>query len=541
MRPWQPDKGRRVCTACSCWCSGAVSRCCSAPTKAGPQANFLSRYAHVFEVLNAGSVGSGKTDAGIMAPVVYPAYRRDPKFKAMILRYQEKDLLRDITPRIESPGMYAAYGGGGPLNQTALSYRLKSGGRVFFGHAKNLLSLQGNEYQYTWWDELTHWATPEAYLYVVFTRMRSSTGLPIRARAGTNARGPGRKWVRARWGPWLMRRYLDPPQDAPSEVHRGAEQLRALGYKPREGLPPCDSGHVLHYIIDEHYRDVWVPPGTPGSLTRTCLRTRTEDNPALTEGDPTYAMRTRGAGALLHAQLGADDWDVEDATEDFFKREWFVGADNPLLCAAPPLVRVFSRWDFAWTKRRKSDYSTRAKLGLASDGHLILLHMLRMKGNPDEVTKVVRATAEVDGRDVVHIIPLNFADSLYVHNDMVRVLAGYQVVPQKEVGAKEVRIATLQPQAQARRIHLVGGEWVEPFLDEAAAYKGDGTGHDDQLDALAGAFLHIVDGKPPPPTAERVAQDVAAAQDFGAAVSRTLDSAAEDWCSPGWDGLEPAW
>lgn len=541
MRPWQPDKGRRVCLSCGCWASKSPSRCCQASTRPGPQASFLGQYGAVWELLNAGSVGSGKTDAGIMAPVVYPEYRRDPKFKGLILRYNEKDLLKDITPRIEAPTHYLAYAGGGPLNQTTLVYRMKSGARVVFGHAKNLLSLQGQEYQYTWWDELTHWATPEAYLYVNFTRVRSSSGLPCRIRAGTNATGPGKAWVKARWGPWLDARYLDPPQDAPSEVHRGAEQLRGLGYRPRPGRPPCDSGHILHYTVDDQGQEEYVVPGTPGALTRTCLRTRTEDNPALSEADPGYLMRVRAAGAILYRQLAGDDWDAEHAGEGFFRREWFVGPDNPLLAAAPPLVGIVSRWDFAWTKRRKSDYSTRVKLGWTADGDFILLHLLRTKGTPDEIKALVRSTAQVDGRDVVQVVPLNFADSLYVFNDLTRELAGYQVVGQKEVGAKEVRIATLQPQAQARRIHLLGGEWVQPFLDEAAAYKGDGTGHDDQLDALAGAFLHIVEGKRPP-TRERLQADVQAARGLAVALGEAMDSTGEDWgCTPGWTGLEPSW
>lgn len=492
---WRPDKGRRVCTGCGKWAGAAPSPCCGAQTRPGPQATFLSTYAGVWEVLNAGSVGSGKTDAGIMAPVVYPEYRRDPRFRALILRFNEKDLTKDITPRIEAPGAYLAYAGGGPLNQTTLIYRMKSGARVIFGHAKNLLSLQGQEYQYVWWDELTHWPTPEAYLYVGFTRVRSASGLPVRIRAGTNATGPGKRWVKERWGPWLDARYLTPPKDAGAAVHRGAEQLRALGYEPRAGLPPCPSGHVLHYTVSESGEEAWAAPGTPGALTRTCLRSRTEDNPALAEGDPMYATRIRAAGALLYRQLAGDDWDVEEAGEGFFRREWFVGPDNPLLATLPPLAMTVSRWDFAWTKKRKSDFSTRVKLGLGIDGHLYLQHILRTKGNPDEVKALVRATAETDGRAVPVIIPLNYADSLYVLNDLVRELAGYQVAGQREVGAKEVRIATLQPQAQARRIHLLGGAWVDTFLDEAAAYKGDGTGHDDQLDALAGAFLHLVDGK----------------------------------------------
>jgi len=469
--PWQPDYG--------------------AP--AGPQRRYLVELGSVFELLNAGSVGAGKTDAALMGPVVYPEYRAHPRFKAIVLRYSSSnkvktsDAFEEFFQRIVEPGRWPRYVGG-RLNRTDGVYRFRSGGEVIFTSTRDLRSLQGPEFQYVFPDEITHWPDPADYLYVAFTRARSADGLPIRIRPTTNPGGPGHAWVRERWGPWLASDYLT-RADGGGDRYAGAASLRALGFQERHApdgrpLPPCESGQVLHYAFaggQEHY----VPAGTPGALTRSCLRTRTSDNAALAKHDPTYGTRVQAVSATLAAQLGQDEWDVSQQDAGVFGREWW-----PLVQAAPvELAGVCRRWDFAWTKKKRSDWSVGLKFGWTKDGRWYVLNVARLRGNPDEVYRVVRQTAEMDGRDVVHVLPVDYASGIAVVSTITSLLAGYQVEVQQErgLGSKEVRIACLQPQVQAGRVSLVSGAWVGPFLDEAAHYP---TGpHDDQLDALAGAFL----------------------------------------------------
>lgn len=473
--PWSPDNG--------------------APQ--GPQRRLLVDLANVFEVLSAGSVGSGKTDAALMGPVVYPEYRTHPRFKALILRHSDGnkvktgDAFSEFYQRIEEPGRWRRYVGGS-LNRTEGQYRFRSGGQVLFTSTRDLRSLHGPEFQYVFPDELTHWPDPRDYLYAAFTRARSADGLTIRIRPTTNPGGPGHLWVRARWGPWLASDYLSQTPDG-KDLYPGAASLRALGFSERHApdgklLPPVDSGTVLHFLLEEGGSETYVPAGTPGALTRSCLRTKTSDNAALAASDPTYLTRVRAVGATLGAQLGADDWDVQTQDTGVFARPWWklVAAS-----AVPQLAGVVRRWDFAWTKKKRSDWSVGVKLGWTYDGRWFVLDVVRLRGNPGDVKKVVKQTAELDGRACPVVVPIDYSSGLVVLDDMIELLAGYQVHGVKEQGAKEVRIATLQPQVQSERVHLVQGAWVGPFLDEAAHFPT--APHDDQLDALAGAFLWAVD------------------------------------------------
>ena len=484
---------------------------------AGWQRRLVVDLKDVYEVLVTGEVGSGKTDPGVMMPCLYEAYRRSAHFKGLVLRYNQKDLDKEIFQRINRAEMYPRYVGG-TLNETSGIYRFRSGGRVICGHTKNLRSLQGGEYQYVWFDEATHWPDASDYLYVL-TRLRSAASLPIRVRLGTNPGGPGHDWVKARWGPWLASNYLARAADG-GDLFPGAASLRRLGYQHREGQPPLDSGVVLWYTLDEDGREEWVAPGTPHALSRSCLLTTTADNAALSAADPEYKYRVRAVGAELGQQLGKNNWDIKNPEGQYFKRAWF----GDVLPEAPAnLAGVIRRWDFAWTTRRNSDWSAGVKLGWTRDGHYYVMGIVRLQGKPDEVFATMRQTAQLDGLAVPVVIPADGTASPVVYGSVVRELAGFQIQQVKEVGKKELRIATLQPQAQAGKIHLVRGAWNNDFLDEVAAYAGDGTQHDDQLDARAGAFLYVVDHNRLPSLDERQ-RAVGKAAQLGQALDRRENS-----------------
>lgn len=492
------------------------------------QRQVLVELADVYEVLYAGQVGGGKTDLVVMAPLVYPEYRDSAHFKGLILRHDEKDLDKEILPRSKRPDMYPAYVPAARLLSNKKAWVLPAGGRVIFTHAKDLLAHWGPEYQYLGWDELTHF-TEEQYLFLL-GRLRSSVGLPIRVRAGANPLGPGKAWVKRRWGPWLQRDYLRPRADAPAEHHVAAESLRLLLPERRDAagklLPPAVSGQVLWYTSDEEGREIWVPEGTPGALSRAWMNSRTDDNPALREQDPAYKTRLRSAlRGALGAGMAGGDWDAEEVGPGFFRRDWFQVV--PAAARPTDLVQLIRRWDFAWTKKRRSDYSVGVLFGQDARGRWWLLDVVRTKGLPHEVEQIVKQTAVLDGIGVPVVLPIDFSAGLYVEASFVRLLAGFQVFGVRERGEKEVRIATLQPQAKAGNLWLVAGPWVPDFLAEAERYPKDA--HDDQLDALAGAFLHLTDPARPPTVA--VLQEDA--ERFGE-LARELGRAVQE-AEPGWE------
>jgi phage terminase large subunit-like protein len=489
VRPWQPDKG--------------------APS--GPQRVFLHDLGDVFELLHEGGIGSGKTDAGAMAPVYYREYRNCPSFVAFIFRHSEKDLDKHILPLVDRPAYYKRYAGGS-LNTTTKVWAFPRGGIAVFAHAKRILGLHGPEAQYVWWDELSHWtgggwmgtAPPVEYLFVNFTRVRS---------AGTNAYGPGKAWIKWRWGPWLAPGYLTLPEHAPPAMHDQVASFRRLieaGHvpEPEEGRPLVPSGHVLWFHPETDGTETWEPPPKDeddrvrrGLLSRACLRSKTEENVALSEGDPDYALRTQAAGAVLYQQLRGGDWDAEEPGEGFFKRDWFRSI-GPEAVPWHEIVGILRRWDFAWSRHEKggkqaerSPWSVGAKVAWTRKHpqfgrRWFLLHVLREQGDPNRIMRLVHETAKSDGIHVPVLAPVDFSAGKVVLSDLRNLLEGYQVLEQREHGDKHVRIATLQDPAQAEKIILVADEWNHAFRDEAARYP---RRPNDQLDALAGAYLHVIE------------------------------------------------
>jgi phage terminase large subunit-like protein len=277
-------------------------------------------------------------------------------------------------------------------------------------------------------------------------------------------------------------------------------------------------------------------------LSRSCLRTKTADNEALSAGDPAYADRLRGAGVVLHRQLARDDWDAEEEGGDLFRRAWF-----PIVSSVPRLDGVLRRWDLAYTApdsaaaRRKRDWTVGIKVGWTTGSGaercFYVLNLVRTQGKPAEVRALIQQTAQVDGAIPVYV-PVDYAAGAWVLSNVREALPQHDVREAKERGAKDVRIRGLQqhvgPPAEGGepvcRVLLApadGADWVEGFLDEAAAYPNGRW--DDQLDALAGAVIASLEVGP---SAEDIERDVKQA----GAVARALGGGDEEF---GWSWDEP--
>ena len=65
-------------------------------------------------------------------------------------------------------------------------------------------------------------------------------------------------------------------------------------------------------------------------------------------------------------------------------------------------------------------------------------------------------------------------------------LTGFRFRGERSSGNKVERAAPLASAAEAGNLRLVEGTWIQDFLDEATAFPMGG--HDDQVDAVSGAF-----------------------------------------------------
>jgi predicted phage terminase large subunit-like protein len=179
-----------------------------------------------------------------------------------------------------------------------------------------------------------------------------------------------------------------------------------------------------------------------------------------------------------------------------FRREWFRLIDAAPSAAPgerlPNSLRKVRFWDLASTEHNPGtdpDWTVGVLMGRAG-GSYYVLDVRRTRGTPGTVEALVKQTAQMDGRDVAIVIeeePASAGKALVA--SYVRALAGWNLRGHKPTGDKATRAAPLASQAEAGNVRLLRGPWNRAFLDELELFRGGG--HDDQVDAAAGAFGHL--------------------------------------------------
>src|SRR5438876_279662 len=167
------------------------------------QAEFLSCPAR--EALFAGSVGSGKTDAILMAGL---SQVNNGKHQALILR-RTFPMLRDLIGR--SHELFLPLGARFIRQDSVWTFPSKA--RVEFGYCdapEDVFRYMGRQFSMIGWDELTSWSgdgtdaqgqpVSSAYVYML-SRLRAveGSGLRLEVRATCTPGNCGHSWVKARW------------------------------------------------------------------------------------------------------------------------------------------------------------------------------------------------------------------------------------------------------------------------------------------------------------------------------------------------------
>ena len=307
-----------------------------------------------------------------------------------------------------------------------------SGATLTFGYLDkegNEYRYQSSEYQFIGFDELTQFSERQ-YTYL-FSRLRrlAKSNIPIRMRSATNPGGRGHDWVKAR--------FLLP---SPDEM-KGFE--------------------------------------------RRFIPARLEDNPHIDQME--YEKSLNALTLVRRQQLRLGDWSVSEAG-GYFKREFIDVIESP-----PPMESVVRYWDLAGTEARAHtdpDWTVGAKVGKAK-GVFYVLDVRRMRENPGAVEALVRQTAQLDGKDVAIRMeqePGSSGKSIIDHYARF-VLEGFNFVGVKTTGSKTDRAKPVAAACANRNLKLMSGTWAYEFLDELEAFPE--ASHDDQVDALSGAFNEL--------------------------------------------------
>lgn len=394
------------------------------------------------EALYGGAAGGGKSDALLRASLQYADV---PGYAAL--------LLRRSFPALKQPGALIPRshewlaGSEASWNAQDKRWSFPGGATLTFGyllHESDVYQYQGSEFDFIGFDETTQF-TEFQYTYL-FSRLRRRVRSPIpsRLRSATNPGGIGHDWVKRRFIP-----FTDPV-----------------------------TGAVTH-------------PLGPGGARRPFVRALIEDNPHLDRRE--YERRLMHLDPITRARLLAGDWDVIEGGS-MFQRWWF-----PILEARPRFSRAVRFWDLAATEEptfaqegSDPDYTAGALMGISeTDRRFVLADLRRGRWSPQQTERIVLQTSQLDGPEVAVYIeqePGSAGKALVSYYQ--RLLAGRIVHGVPSMKDKETRAAPVASQAEAGNIALVNGAWVEAFLSEVEGFPM--RGHDDQVDALSGAFHRLL-------------------------------------------------
>lgn len=196
----------------------------------------------------------------------------------------------------------------------------------------------------------------------------------------------------------------------------------------------------------------------------------------------------------IEKAVGERDWSAlyqgepTLSTGSIFK----VGMIN-IIDAAPTMSQVIRRWDFAASRdigKYDPDWTVGVKMQRNVDNSYTILDVVRFRGRPDEVEKMVLAIASQDGREVKIVIPQDPGQAGVAQVQYyLKMLAGYKVEAVRETGDKATRADPFASQVNIGNVSLLRAAWNRTYIEELAAFPSGS--HDDQVDASSGAFEQV--------------------------------------------------
>jgi predicted phage terminase large subunit-like protein len=214
------------------------------------------------------------------------------------------------------------------------------------------------------------------------------------------------------------------------------------------------------------------------------------DNPFIDQVE--YKRSLDELDHITRQQLKYGNWDV-NLQGGLFKRTWFQIVED-----VPIKLRKIRFWDLAATAAEKGkdpDYTAGLLLGVDANNICYILDVLRLRDTPLEVEKLILQTALADGTETaIRIEQEGGATGKFVIEDFRRKLMGYNYDGEPANRKKYERAKPVSSYAEAGNIKILKDNnvrrWNTALLDELESFPTDGI-HDDQVDALSGAFMHL--------------------------------------------------
>ena len=253
-----------------------------------------------FEILYGGARGGGKTEAG-MAFMSEEKYLNHPHYRGLVLRRNADDL-KDWVDRARR--FFAVFGG--EVFGSPAEIRFPSGAIIRTGHLNDAgaySKYQGHEYHKILFEELTHIPSEELYQMVLGSCRSTIPDLPAQSFGTTNPDGPGRKWVKKRFG----------MKGVPQDIIRTYDE-----------------------IMKRH---------------RLFVPAKVEDNPKLMKADPTYVSFLASLPDGLRQQWKDGNWDDFEVKGAIYANEIGQMKRESRIKFVPydPTLKVHTVWDLGVT------------------------------------------------------------------------------------------------------------------------------------------------------------------------------------------------
>ena len=309
-----------------------------------------------------------------------------------------------------------------------------SGARIEFGHIQHendKYNYQGAAYQFVGFDELTQFSEDQYRYLISRVRRPSDPGVVL--------------------------------SDVPLRIRAGS-----------------NPGGIGHDWVKRRFL-------TEENDARRFLPAKLGDNPYLDAEE--YAAGLQLLDPVTREQLLNGDWTVRKSG-GYFKREWVEIVEAP-----PSDARAVRFWDLAATEPKAGadpDWTVGAKVW-EKDGHYFVGPLVRKRISPQGIDSLMLGTARLDGNTVpVRIEQEPGSSGKIAISHFAKLLTGFDVRGLRATGSKLVRFAPFASQCEAGNVSFIDGPWITDCIDELESLP-DGS-HDDQGDAIAGAFNELAGG-----------------------------------------------
>lgn len=194
-------------------------------------------------------------------------------------------------------------------------------------------------------------------------------------------------------------------------------------------------------------------------------------------------LEQRYSGKLAEQELqgGIVDWSA-----GVFVQSWFQ--DRALYWRPTYGVRA---WDIAVSTKTSSDFS--AGVLMARKGQTVhICDLVHEKVNYVDLKELIYTTAMKDGPGITIVVE-SVGTQVGIVQDLQsdRRLASFKVIGRKVTKDKLSRALPMAPRFEQGTLKLCAGTWNQTLIDEMCSFSGDGTGHDDIVDACSIAWESI--------------------------------------------------